>query len=516
MGADRFIEAAIVPIAGAMRYFPGSRPGPAPPPTRAGGIIRSMKTLLTLLVLLPAAPVFAQSLPELGDRSSSALSPALERRVGEQAMQDIRQHDPHFLDDPELTEYINGLGRRLVAAAPDARLDFQFFMMEDNTINAFAMPGGFVGVHTGLLLAAQTESELAGVLAHEIAHVTQRHLARMLGQQQQMSIPTIAALIVAVLAARSGSDVSQGIIAAAGAGNIQAQLNYSREFEREADRVGFQILQSADFDVNGMAAFFERLQKATRIYENNAPAYMRTHPLTTERIADMQNRAYRAVYKQSPDSLEFHLVRAKLRAEAGSPRDAKNHFADMVRERRYANEAAARYGLALALSRGRDYAAAAVEVGRLRKLVGTEPMVELLAARIKAANGDQSGARDILQSALAHDPNYRPLSYALVQSLQALGQHERALQVLSDLVRNTPRDARLYTLEAQSHAALGQRLLQHQAQAEAYYLQGTLSAAIEQLQLAQRSGDADFYQLSSVDARLRELRRLQADEMKKR
>jgi len=476
-----------------------------------------MRALLLLLAcLLGAAPALGQSLPELGDRTSSVLSPAMERKIGEQAMQDIRQRDPHYLEDPELTEYINALGRRLVAAAPDARLDFQFFLMQDSTINAFAMPGGFVGVHTGLLLAAQTESELAGVLAHEVAHVTQRHLARMLGQQEQMSIPTIAALIVAVLAARSGGDVAQGIIAAAGAGNIQAQLNYTRDYEREADRIGFQTLQNAGFDVNGMASFFERLQKATRIYENNAPAYMRTHPLTTERIADMQNRAYHAVYRQSPDSLEFHLVRAKLSAEQGSPRDARMHFADMVKEQRYANEAAARYGLAIALSRGRDYAGAEAEIARVRKLVGSEPMVELLAARIKAANGDQAAARDVLQAALAHDPNYRPLSYALVQSLQALGQHQRALQLLEELVRNTPRDPRLYVLQAQSHAALGHRLLQHQAQAEAYYLQGTLSAAIEQLQLAQRSGDADFYQLSSVDARLRELRRLQADESKKR
>jgi predicted Zn-dependent protease len=475
-----------------------------------------MRVLLFSAALLAAVPAHPQSLPELGDRASTALSPALERRIGEQAMRDIRQRDPHFVDDPELTEYINALGRRLVAAAPDARLDFQFFMMQDNTINAFAMPGGFVGVHTGLLLAAQTESELAGVLAHEVAHVTQRHMARMLGQQQQLSIPAIAALVVAVLAARGNSDIGQGIIAAAGAGTIQAQLDYTREFEREADRVGFQILQDANFDVNGMASFFERLQKATRIYENNAPAYLRTHPLTTERIADIQNRAYHAVYKQSPDSLEFHLVRAKLRAEQESPRDAKLHFAEMVQDRRYASEAGARYGLALALARGRDYANAEAEVERLRKLVGTHPMVELLAARIRSAKGDQVGARDVLKAALAHDPNYYPLSYALVQSFQGLGEHRRALDMLGELVRDRPRDPRLYSLKAQSYAALGQRLLQHQAQAEAYYLQGTLSAAIDQLQLAQKSGDADFYQLSSVDARLRELRRLQAEEIKKR
>jgi predicted Zn-dependent protease len=482
-----------------------------------GGIITVMKSLLIFTIaLLLAWRAFAQPLPELGDTSSAALSPSLERRIGEQAMRDIRQRDPHFLDDPELTEYVNALGRRLVGAAPDARLDFQFFVMQDNTINAFAMPGGFVGVHTGLILAAQTEAELAGVLSHEIAHVTQHHMARMLAQQGQISIPAIAALIVAVLAARSGSDVSQGIVAAAGAGSIQAQLNYSRDYEREADRMGFQILQEAGFDVSGMATFFERLQKAGRLYDNNAPAYMRTHPLTSERIADMQNRAYLAAYKQSPDSLEFHFVRAKLSAEQGSPRDAKANFVEIVRERRYASEAGARYGLALALARGRDYANAEAEVQRVRKLVGTNPMVELLAARIRAANGDQPGARDILQAALAHDPNYHPLTYALVQSLQALGQHDRALQLLAELVRNTPRDPQLYTLQARSHAALGQRLLQHQTLAEAYYLQGALPAAIEQLQLAQKSGDADFYQLSSVEARLRELRRMQTEEQRKR
>src|SRR5262252_1128630 len=192
-------------------------------PLRPGGIILSMRILaacLSFALVVTQAP--AQTLPELGDTSGALLSPSLERKIGEQAMREIR-HDPAYLDDPELTEYVNDIGRRIVAASSDSQQDFEFFMVKDNTINAFAMPGGFVGVHTGLLLAAQTESEFAGVLAHETAHVTQRHLARMLGQQEQMSIPTIAALIVAVLAARSGGDVAQGIIAAAGAGNIQAQ-----------------------------------------------------------------------------------------------------------------------------------------------------------------------------------------------------------------------------------------------------------------------------------------------------
>jgi len=467
---------------------------------------------LSLALLVPQAR--AQTLPELGDTSGALLSPNLERRIGEQAMREIRLHEPSFLDDPELTEYVNEIGRRIVAASPGARQDFEFFMVRDNTINAFAMPGGFVGVHTGLLLAAQTESELAGVLAHEVAHVTQHHLARLLGKQEQMSIPTLAAVVLGLLAARAHPDLAQAVIAGAGATGIQSQLNYTRDFEREADRIGFQFLQQAGFDVGGMGSFFERMQKATRLYENNAPAYLRTHPLTTERIADMQNRAQTAEYKQAPDSIEFHLARAKLRAEQGLPREAVAHFSELVRERRYAEEASARYGLASALARARDFPRAASEIETVRKLIGTHPMVELLMARVRVGAGDPAGARDVLRAALARAPNYRPLHYAYVEVLQGMGEHQAALAWLADLVKSYPQDALMYGLQAKSYAASGKRLLHHQALAETYVLQGTLPAAIEQLQLAQKSGDGDFYQLSAVDARLRDLRSLQAEEKK--
>jgi len=388
--------------------------------------------------------------------------------------------------------------------------------VRDNTINASALPGGFVEVHTGLLLAAQTESELAGVLAHEVAHVTQHHLARLLGKQEQMSIPMLAAVVLGLLAARSNPDVTQAVIAGAGATSIQSQLNYTRDFEREADRIGFQFLQQAGFDVGGMGSFFERMQKATRLYENNAPAYLRTHPLTSERIADMQNRAQTAAYKQAPDSIEFSLARAKLRAEQGLPREAVAHFSELVREHRYADEAGARYGLASARARAREFSAAAIEVESVRKLVGTHPMVELLAARIRTGAGDAAGALEVLRAALGRAPNYRPLHYAYVEALQELGQHQAALAWLAELVKSYPRDARLYGMQAKSYAASGKRLLHHQALAENYVLQGTLPAAIEQLQLAQKSGDGDFYQLSAVEARLRDLRVLQAEEAKRR
>ena len=466
-----------------------------------------------MVLALGVQPAFAQGLPELGDVSADVLSPHMERRVGEQAMREI-QRDPQYVDDAELAFYINTLGQRLVGASPDARQDFEFFFVRDNTINAFAMPGGFVGVNTGLIIAAQTESEAAAVLAHEIAHVTQHHIARMVGKQSQSSVPTLVAVLVAMLASRGRPDLAQGALATITARNIQSQLDYSRDFEREADRVGFQNLQQAGFDVHAMPSFFERLQKSSRIYENNAPAYLRTHPLTSERIADMENRAQNAIYRQTPDSLEFHLVRAKLRSELGTTREAVALAEEQLREHRYASEIGARYGYVSALLRAGDTARAEAELVKLRKFAEPHPMIELLAARVKSARNDRAGARDLLRAALARFPNYRPLRYAYVDVLQALGAHADAITSLADMVKNYPRDARLYGLQAKSFAALGRRLPLHQALAEQYYLEGAISAAIDQLQLAQKSGDGDFYQLSSVEARLRQLRTQQAEEAK--
>jgi len=484
-------------------------------PYADAGIIRTMRILCLILasfLLMPRA--LAQSLPELGDVSGAILSPQMERRIGEQAMRDIRFREPSYLDDPELTAYVNSLGHRLIAADAEARQDFEFFMIKDNTINAFAMPGGFVGVHTGLLLAAQAESEAAAVLAHEIGHVTQHHIARMLGKQVQMSVPSIAAMVVAILAARSNPQAAQGAMTAIMAGNIQAQLDYSRDFEREADRVGFQILQRAGFDVYAMGTFFERLQKFGRLYENNAPAYLRTHPLTSERIADMENRAHEFAYRQIPDSLEFQLVKAKLKAEQGSPQEAVAAFEDQMKTSRFSSEAGLHYGLAASVARARDFKRAESELAALRSLVGSHPMAELLAARIKAGEGQLTAARDIVIASARQHPNYRPLRYAQVEYQQSLGQHADAVMTLGELIKIYPRDARLFDMQAKSYAAMGKRLLQHQALGEAYVLQGALPAAIEQLQLAQRSGDGDFYQLSSVEARLKELRVRQAEESK--
>jgi predicted Zn-dependent protease len=465
-----------------------------------------LTAMLAAVVLGTLPRALAQGLPDLGDVSGATLPPQIERRIGEQIMREIRR-DPSYLDDPELNDYLNVLGGKLAAAVPGSRHDFEFFGLRDPTINAFALPGGFVGVHSGLLTASESESEVASVLAHEIAHVTQRHIARLLGAQQQMQLPAMVAIAAALLLGRSRPDLAGAAITAAQGAAAAGQLSYSRDFEREADRVGFQTLSSAGFDVRAMAVFFEKMQRFSRIYDDGSlPSYLRSHPVTTERIADAQNRAAGEPYRQHASSLEFQLVRARLRAEAGEPREAVAHFSGVLRDGRHASEAAARYGLAGAQLRAKAPAEAQAEVARLRALRVESPMIDTLDARVRMALGDGPGALAVLKASYARHPHRRPVLYAYAAALLELGRSEEALALLAEPLRLYPRDARMHQLRARAYAAQGKRLLQHQALAEAYVLQGSLPAAIDQLQLAQAAGDGDFYQLSVVDARLKELR----------
>jgi predicted Zn-dependent protease len=264
-----------------------------------------------------------------------------------------------------------------------------------------------------------------------------------------------------------------------------------------------------------MAAFFERMQRSTRLADDNSiPGYFRTHPLTFERIADAQNRAAAMPYRQHADSPQFQLVRAKLRAEAGEPADAVKQFQSAVHDGRYASEIAAHYGLATALLRARRAADAETELGTLRALGKSDPMIEMLAARIKLARGDAAAATALLEQARAKYPYSRPVFYAYVEALQQSGRDPQAAALLTESLRQRPRDLKLHSLLARTYASLGKRLLQHQEQAEVYVLQGTLPAAIEQLQLARTAGDGDFYQLSVVDARLKDLRAQHAAELR--
>ncbi|MBS1163394.1 MAG: uncharacterized protein H6R03_1290 [Burkholderiaceae bacterium] len=482
---------------------------------------RLIVTLLSCALALPTgvAPARAQApdLPALGDMTHDDLSPANERRVGEQIMRQVRR-DPAYLADPDTQDYLNTLGFKLVSVSPARYMDFEFFAVRDPMLNAFALPGGFIGVHTGLVLGAANESELASVLAHEIGHVEQRHIARLLAKQRDSTFIAIGALLLALLAARSGSsssgDAAQAAIAAGQAAAVQQQLNFSREAEREADRVGFQTLLGAGFDPAGMSSFFSRLQQGTRIYESAAPEYLRTHPLTVERLSDIQNRAREVRVRPRPDSLDFQLVRSRLRVlQDESPqglRDSALYFRTQVENRTAPSLTAAYYGLALA-SMKLDDRATAVEAARNARLSSQAPspmLDKIVSQTLYAAartDAERAEAIRLAREAAARYPVSRLSALHYVDLLQKSDQHEAVVAFLRDQLALSRSDPRLFELTARSYERLGRRTLQHQATAELYVLLGSPPAAIEQLQLARRANDADFYTMSEVDARLRQL-----------
>ncbi|MBI1398111.1 MAG: M48 family metalloprotease [Betaproteobacteria bacterium] len=451
----------------------------------------------------------ADSLPELGDASQATLSPAQERALGFSIMRQI-QSLPSYISDPEITDYLNRIGYRLVAVSPNARQPFRFFALMDSTVNAFALPGGFIGVHSGLVLTTQSESELAAVLSHEIAHVTQKHIARLIAAQQRQGIASMAAIALAILAARSNPQAAAGAIAATQAQALSDQLAFTRDNEREADRIGLEIMERANFDPHAMPEFLERLQKATSVMESSAPSYLRTHPITYERIADIQNRTFDLPYRQIPDSLEFQLVRAKLRAMQKDPRDAVAFYDDVLKEHKYTNEVVARYGLVEALRRAEMLDRLPGELAKLMKIAPAHPMIAGLEARCDVALGHREQALATYAKALADFPNTRALIYDYAGLLIDTGHAERANAVLDDRMRDDPDDGRLYEIQARAYASLGKTMLKHRSLAEAYVASGDIGQALEQLQLALRARDGTFYDVSSVEARMRQLRALTA------
>src|SRR5574343_119576 len=471
-------------------------------------------TAFVLAITLAAQPLCAENLPELGDVASDDLSLATEKKVGQQIMHEIRWREPAYLDDADIEVYLNQLGGRIVAVSSDPGIGFQFFAINDPSINAFAMPGGFIGVHTGLILTAQTESELAGVLGHEISHVTQRHIARQIFQSKRIGMASMVAMALALLAARSSSQAAGAAIATTQAGAVSAQLAFSRDFEREADRQGFEILRKAGFDVRGMADFFQRLQKNARLYENNATVYLRTHPLSGERMTDMQNREQGVAYRQVPDSPEFQLVRSKVRAMQGRPAEAVKDLESLLNERKFASEAAIRYGLDFAHFRTGAWSAADRELDAVRRLKVSAPMVEHLRADVRIAAGDVNGGLGIYRDAMVRFPLNAALAYGYGAALVSSTRFDDALRFAENQLRIYPEDVRLHKMRAESFAGLGRRAMQHFALSEVFALQGQTRGAIEQLELAQGAGDANFFELSSIDARLRAMMLRLAEEMK--
>lgn len=471
-----------------------------------------MKKMSLLLMLCFSPCAVSDGLPDLGDISQTVLTPLQERQIGQQSMLQIRA-SKQFLDDAEVNDYLNQLGYKLVENSAEPALGFEFFAINDYNVNAFAMPGGFIGVNVGLLLTAQSESELAAVLSHEIAHVTQHHMARIIAGQQGEGWASIAALAVAILAARNNSQAAEAAIVSAQARAIQKKLDFTREHEQEADRIGLDILQKSNFSIHAMPEFLNRLQRATQLLEGQAPSYLRTHPITGDRVADIENRVYKQPFRLIPDSLDFQLVRTKLIAAQKTAADAVAYFSGALGEQKHGNPVAQRYGLVGALLRNNEAGRAAQELAALRKQAKASPsyrnspMIEALAGQVMRAGKNDEAALAFYRSAVQSFPQHRALIYDYADLLLQNGQAETAVDLLSEQLARHPSDVKLYDLQARAYEMLGKHLEQHQAQAYSHAWQGNLYAAIEQLELAKQAGGS-FYQLSTLESDLRELREM--------
>jgi predicted Zn-dependent protease len=335
-------------------------------------------------------------------------------------------------------------------------------------------------------------------------------MARMVANQKNSMLMSLAGLALAVLAARAGgSNGSQGVqaaIAGSQALAAQNQLNFTRDNEFEADRIGFARLDAAGFDPNGMSAFMERLQRANRFAEGGAPSYLRTHPITYERIAEAQSRAQGRPYRQVPDSLDFHLVRALLKSYQGDAREQVATFDMALRDRQYNNEVAEQYGLVASLLRAKNIARAKKELVRLEKIAPPHPMIEAMSGNVLMGAEEYNAAAARFEFALQRYPNKLQLVHDYPEALIKANRAKEAAAYAERELQRFPEDGLLHQIAARAYAEQNMRLKQHQHQGEFYAWSGNLPLAIDQLELAAKATDGDFYQVSVVETRLRTLR----------
>jgi beta-barrel assembly-enhancing protease len=451
-------------------------------------------------------------LPDFGDSAGAIISPEQERKLGENFIRQMRKLAP-LVEDEEIEDYVRGIGENLAEHAGYYG-DFQFFVIDSSAINAFAVPGGFVAFHTGLILETEHEAELASVMGHEISHVTQRHGARMIEAGQRMNMPAMAAMFGAIVLAAVNPEAGMAALMATQAAAQQFQINFTRANEKEADSIGIRLMADAGYDTSKMSTFFDKMMRASRYSDPRyIPEYLRTHPITINRISAAYSRAQTVRPEIArEDSYDYYLVKAKLKVRAAAdPAQAVRVFESVLKHHRYDYVEVARYGYALALTDAGNFVKARAEL---------EDLIELFPTIVPyrtAAGALEKKARDYVRSAVNFkrayelEPENRAAVYGYVDALITLARAEQAKSILTDYGLSDKRDPRYFNLLARTENLLGQTVKEHSALAEYYLSVGQFPHAAEQLRLARRTKGLSNYQRQKILYRLDEVEQIILD-----
>ncbi len=464
-----------------------------------------IKLLIITFTILPFYIANAQNLPDLGDYSAIALPPAQEKQLGKAFMHQLELQTP-VSHDPLISNYINAIGNRLAQHAENHWTNFHFFVVNDSEINAFAGPGGYIGVNSGLILTTRNENELAATLAHEITHVDQRHIARTVTHAKELSLPTLAALIAgAVIGGLSNSDAGAAAVMAALGGSSQNMINFTRGNEEEADRIGMQTLYRAGFDPMAMPHFFRHMQQMALTYGNHVPAYLQDHPVTDVRIADAQNRAKKYPRRKVNSSIEYYLMHARLRVSNNKSKFSINYFRDQLNNHSYQNQAAAQYGYALALLKGNKAKKAVKIINNLIKHNPNQVIYILALADAKIVNKQTKEAINLLNNTLTLYPDYYPLIIQYAQTLLKANQANQARIFLEKQIFNYPDDVPLYILLARAQGKSEHYADAYQTRATLFGIYGANKMALAQLQQALSLPNLDSNTKAILQAKIKAL-----------
>ena len=450
-----------------------------------------------MLALMPAVAADS-SLPDLGDAAGETLARAEEERLGEAFLRQVRQR-LRLVDDPEVVDYIDTLGQRIASADPQRR--YRFLVVDAPSVNAFAGPGGVIAVNAGLVVITQSESELAAVFAHEIAHVTQRHLAQLIERSELASLTTLASVFASILLATQNPQAGQVVIAASAAGAQHSALRFSREKEMEADRTGMALLHRAGFDPRAVPAFFERFQEWRR-FTSRPPEFLSTHPVTVSRIADTRGRAEQFEPRVYRESADYGLIRAKLQVRlAAKPTAALERFEALVSAAGTKAAEVDRYGYAIALMATNRHEDASIVLDELRRDFPDRAAHRTAAAEAYAALGDEDKALDLLAASVERFPDHRALVYGYGLALVRAGRPGDATALLRRFQREHETDAAIYRLLGFAHQRAGRPADSHMALAEFHYRNGDLESAIRQLDIALAVPAIGDYRTARAEAR---------------